>query len=158
MRPERLNSLFAEAGSLKGVGPGLARPLEKLGLTRVKDFAYHLPDRFVLRRAGADLTIVAGSIMLHRALEAAEKLAKLAPVTAVMAHRYREIAVAAREEFGDTRVSASDRTRLREAIIARLSVGTPFSMLRMGDGEVYAFENRCSHRGALIGGQGFQRR
>jgi ATP-dependent DNA helicase RecG len=55
MRPERLNSLFAEAGSLKGVGPGLARPLEKLGLTRVKDFAYHLPDRFVLRRAVADL-------------------------------------------------------------------------------------------------------
>ncbi len=55
MRPERLNPLFAEAGSLKGVGPGLARPLEKLGLTRVKDFAYHLPDRFVQRRAVADL-------------------------------------------------------------------------------------------------------
>ncbi len=55
MRPERLNPLFAEAGSLKGVGPGLARPLEKLGLSRVKDFAYHLPDRFVQRRAVADL-------------------------------------------------------------------------------------------------------
>jgi len=55
MRPERLNSLFAEAGSLKGVGPGLARPLEKLDLTRIKDFAYHLPDRFVQRRAVADL-------------------------------------------------------------------------------------------------------
>ncbi len=55
MRPERLNPLFAEAGSLKGVGPGLARPLERLGLTRVKDFAYHLPDRFVQRRAVADL-------------------------------------------------------------------------------------------------------
>jgi ATP-dependent DNA helicase RecG len=55
MRPERLNALFAEAASLKGVGPQLARPLEKLGLTRVKDFAYHLPDRFVQRRAVADL-------------------------------------------------------------------------------------------------------
>ena len=55
MRPERLNPLFAEAASLKGVGPQLARPLEKLGLTRVKDFAYHLPDRFVQRRAVADL-------------------------------------------------------------------------------------------------------
>ena len=55
MRPDRLNSLFASADSLKGVGPGLARPLEKLGLTRVKDFAYHLPDRFVERRAVADL-------------------------------------------------------------------------------------------------------
>jgi ATP-dependent DNA helicase RecG len=55
MRPERLNPLFAEAESLKGVGSTLARPLERLGLARVKDFAYHLPDRFVERRAVADL-------------------------------------------------------------------------------------------------------
>lgn len=55
MRPERLNPLFAESGSLKGVGPNLARPLERLGLTRVRDFLYHLPDRFVQRRAVADL-------------------------------------------------------------------------------------------------------
>ncbi len=55
MRPERLNPLFVAADSLKGVGAGLARPLEKLGLTRVKDFAYHLPDRFVARRAVANL-------------------------------------------------------------------------------------------------------
>ncbi len=55
MRPERLNPLFAAADSLKGVGAGLARPLERLGLARVKDFAYHLPDRFVERRAVADL-------------------------------------------------------------------------------------------------------
>lgn len=55
MRPERLNPLFAEAESLKGVGPGLKRPLERLGLLRVKDLAYHLPDRFVQRRAVADL-------------------------------------------------------------------------------------------------------
>ena len=55
MRPERLNPLFAETASLKGVGPQLARPLEKLELTRVKDLAYHLPDRFVQRRTVADL-------------------------------------------------------------------------------------------------------
>ncbi|HCF25424.1 MULTISPECIES: ATP-dependent DNA helicase RecG [unclassified Novosphingobium] len=55
MRPERLNPLFVAADSLKGVGTGLARPLERLGLTRVRDFAYHLPDRFVMRRAVADL-------------------------------------------------------------------------------------------------------
>lgn len=55
MRPDQLNPLFAEANSLKGVGPQLARPMEKLGLTRVKDLAYHLPDRFVARRAVADL-------------------------------------------------------------------------------------------------------
>jgi ATP-dependent DNA helicase RecG len=55
MRPERLNPLFALSASLKGVGPNIARPLEKLSLTRVKDLAYHLPDRFVQRRAVADL-------------------------------------------------------------------------------------------------------
>ena len=55
MRPDRLNPLFVAADSLKGVGTGLARPLERLGLIRVRDFAYHLPDRFVTRRAVADL-------------------------------------------------------------------------------------------------------
>ncbi|MDE2436520.1 MAG: ATP-dependent DNA helicase RecG [Sphingomonadales bacterium] len=55
MRPDRLNPLFVSADSLKGVGPQLARPLERLGLTRVRDFAYHLPDRFVERRAVTDL-------------------------------------------------------------------------------------------------------
>ena len=47
MRPDLLNPVFAETASLKGVGPGLARPLEKLGLNRIRDLAYHLPDRFV---------------------------------------------------------------------------------------------------------------
>ncbi|NCU10607.1 MAG: ATP-dependent DNA helicase RecG [Sphingomonadaceae bacterium] len=55
MRPDRLNPLFVAADSLKGVGTGLARPLERLGLSRIRDFAYHLPDRFVMRRAVADL-------------------------------------------------------------------------------------------------------
>src|SRR5690606_12797983 len=55
MRPERLNPLFAETAGLKGVGPQLAKPLEKLGLTRIRDLAYHLPDRFVERRAVANL-------------------------------------------------------------------------------------------------------
>jgi ATP-dependent DNA helicase RecG len=55
MRPDLLNPLFAETESLEGVGPKLQKPLEKLGLTRVRDLAYHLPDRFVLRRSVADL-------------------------------------------------------------------------------------------------------
>ena len=55
MRPERLNPLFVPADSLKGVGTTLARPLERLGLSRVRDFLYHLPDRFVTRRAVVDL-------------------------------------------------------------------------------------------------------
>ena len=51
MRPEILNPLFAETDSLDGVGPKLKRPLEKLRLTRLRDIAYHLPQRFVMRRA-----------------------------------------------------------------------------------------------------------
>ncbi len=55
MRPETLNPLFAETRDLDGVGPKLMKPLEKLGLTRVRDLAYHLPERFVTRRAIANL-------------------------------------------------------------------------------------------------------
>src|SRR5688572_19913087 len=43
MRPEILNPLFAEAEVLKGVGPGLAKALKRIGLTRVIDLLYHLP-------------------------------------------------------------------------------------------------------------------
>ena len=50
MRPDVLNPLFAEVAALDGVGPKALKPLEKLGLTRVCDLAYHLPDRFVTRR------------------------------------------------------------------------------------------------------------
>ena len=74
MRPERLNPLFVEADAMEGVGPKLMRPLEKLGLTRVRDLVYHLPDRFVERRAVADLDsaqvgeniIVALTVREHR--------------------------------------------------------------------------------------------
>lgn len=75
MRPDLLNPLFAEVSGLKGVGPGLARPLDKLGLTRLRDLAYHLPDRFVSRRAIANLdeasvgenVVVALTVREHRA-------------------------------------------------------------------------------------------
>ena len=43
MRPEILNPLFAEVEVLKGVGPGIAKALARLGLTRAVDLAYHLP-------------------------------------------------------------------------------------------------------------------
>jgi ATP-dependent DNA helicase RecG len=74
MRPERLNSLFTESAALDGVGPKLLRPLEKLGLTRLRDLAYHLPERFVERRAVTDLDaaqvgeniIVALTVREHR--------------------------------------------------------------------------------------------
>jgi ATP-dependent DNA helicase RecG len=43
MRPEILNTLFAEVEAMKGVGPGIAKGLAKLGLNRAIDLAYHLP-------------------------------------------------------------------------------------------------------------------
>ena len=75
MRPDVLNPIFAESQTLEGVGPKLAKPLEKLGLTKVKDIAYHLPERFVTRRAIAYLdegaegeqVIVALTATEHRA-------------------------------------------------------------------------------------------
>ena len=55
MRPDVLNPLFAEAETLDGIGPKLKKPLERLGLTRLKDIVYHLPERFVSRRAVSTL-------------------------------------------------------------------------------------------------------
>ncbi|MEO1921054.1 MAG: ATP-dependent DNA helicase RecG [Sphingomonadaceae bacterium] len=55
MRPEILNPIFAEVSTLEGVGPKLAKPLDRLGMAKVKDVTYHLPERFVERRAVADL-------------------------------------------------------------------------------------------------------
>ncbi len=43
MRPDLLNPLFAEVEALKGVGPGIAKGLARLDLTRAIDLAYHLP-------------------------------------------------------------------------------------------------------------------
>jgi ATP-dependent DNA helicase RecG len=49
MRPAILNPLFAEVTALKGVGPTLAKPLERLKLSRVVDVAFHLPTGWVDR-------------------------------------------------------------------------------------------------------------
>ncbi len=49
MRPDLLNPLFAEVITLKGVGPALAKPLERLKLRRVVDVAFHLPTGWVDR-------------------------------------------------------------------------------------------------------------
>jgi ATP-dependent DNA helicase RecG len=50
MRPELLNPLFAEVEALKGVGPQLMKPLNKLGLTRIVDLAFHLPTGWIDRK------------------------------------------------------------------------------------------------------------
>ena len=75
MRPDILNPLFAETDTLEGVGPKLKKPLEKLGLTRLRDVAYHLPERFVTRRAVETLDeagegeqiVIAVTVTEHRA-------------------------------------------------------------------------------------------
>jgi ATP-dependent DNA helicase RecG len=66
MRPEILNPLFGETQSLKGVGKALAKPMEKLRLTRVKDLLYHKPSYWMHRKrvkeldeADVGLTIIA---------------------------------------------------------------------------------------------------
>ncbi len=79
MRPEVLNTIFAESQTLDGVGPKLAKPLEKLGLTRVKDVAYHLPERFVTRRAIAGLEEGAEGEQVIVALTATEHRAPYNP-------------------------------------------------------------------------------
>ncbi|WP_129792478.1 ATP-dependent DNA helicase RecG [Sphingosinicella sp. CPCC 101087] len=50
MRPDTLNSLFAEIEVLKGVGPQLAKPLHRLGLDRVIDILFHLPAGWIDRK------------------------------------------------------------------------------------------------------------
>ncbi|AJP71835.1 ATP-dependent DNA helicase RecG [Sphingomonas hengshuiensis] len=55
MRPEILNPLFAEVTALKGIGPGLAKPLERLGLARAVDVAFHLPTGFIDREPRDEL-------------------------------------------------------------------------------------------------------
>ncbi len=55
MRPDILNPLFAELTSLKGIGPGLAKPLGRLGLARIVDALFHLPTGVIERKAVAEL-------------------------------------------------------------------------------------------------------
>ncbi len=55
MRPAILNPLFAEVTALKGIGAQLAKPLERLGLERVVDVAFHLPTGFVDRMPREEL-------------------------------------------------------------------------------------------------------
>jgi ATP-dependent DNA helicase RecG len=62
MRPDLLNPLFAEVEALKGVGPGIAKALARLDLSRAVDLAYHLPTGVIERVRGTHAT----SAMLGR--------------------------------------------------------------------------------------------
>jgi ATP-dependent DNA helicase RecG len=65
MRPDLLNPLFAEVEALKGVGPGIAKALARLDLTRAIDLAYHLPTGTIDRvRAPAATGALLGQIVV----------------------------------------------------------------------------------------------
>ena len=65
MRPDVLNPLFAEVEALKGVGPGIAKSLARLDLTRAIDLAYHLPSGTIERvRAPAASAALLGRIVV----------------------------------------------------------------------------------------------
>jgi ATP-dependent DNA helicase RecG len=64
MRPDILNPLFAEVEVLKGIGPGLAKPLKRLGLERVVDILFHLPVSWIERKRADILDIAdAGEVV-----------------------------------------------------------------------------------------------
>ncbi len=67
MRPDILNPLFADVRDMKGVGPGLAKPLERLRLDRAKDLIYHFPVSWTYRKAITTLDIadVGANIIVH---------------------------------------------------------------------------------------------
>ena len=65
MRPEILSPFFAEVEALKGVGPGIAKSLARLNLTRAIDLAYHLPTGTIDRvRAPAASAALIGRIVV----------------------------------------------------------------------------------------------
>jgi ATP-dependent DNA helicase RecG len=74
MRPDILNPLFAEVRSMKGVGPALAKPLDRLKLERTKDLLYHFPASWTHRKGVTELDvadvgeniIIALTVMDHR--------------------------------------------------------------------------------------------
>jgi len=92
MRPDILNPLFVETEALEGVGPKLKRPLEKLGLSRLRDIIFHLPERFVTRRAIADLD--AGS-------EGEQIIIALTPIEHRSPHGRGPYRVLAQDEVGN---------------------------------------------------------
>ncbi|MEE9434017.1 MAG: ATP-dependent DNA helicase RecG [Sphingorhabdus sp.] len=55
MRPDILNPLFAEITTLKGVGPALAKPLDRLKIARIKDLVYHFPSGWTYRKQASKL-------------------------------------------------------------------------------------------------------
>ncbi|HET7316164.1 MAG TPA: ATP-dependent DNA helicase RecG [Sphingomicrobium sp.] len=67
MRPDVLNPLFAEAETLSGVGPQVARLLKRLDITRVVDLLYHLPTGVIerIRAPSANASLLGRNVILE---------------------------------------------------------------------------------------------
>jgi ATP-dependent DNA helicase RecG len=67
LRPEILNPLFAEAESLPGVGPQVAKQLKRLGVARVIDLIYHLPTGVIerIRTPAATAALLGRNVILE---------------------------------------------------------------------------------------------
>ncbi|HEX6073019.1 MAG TPA: ATP-dependent DNA helicase RecG, partial [Sphingomicrobium sp.] len=67
MRPDILNSLFAEVEVLKGVGPQVAKMLKRLDLTRAIDMLYHLPTGTIerIRAPAASAALLGRTVILE---------------------------------------------------------------------------------------------
>ncbi len=67
MRPDILNPLFAEVEVLKGVGPQIAKVLNRLDLTRFIDVLYHLPIGAIerIRAPAASATLLGRNVILE---------------------------------------------------------------------------------------------
>lgn len=50
MRPDILNPLFAEMTTIAGIGPKMAKALERLKIARIKDLLYHFPSGWTYRK------------------------------------------------------------------------------------------------------------
>ena len=121
-------------------------------LLRAELFEARLVNAELMSASGSGLEAKAGGPqMAHRApsdghghdrmwTEGLQRLGRLSPGLKTFARRYAAMAGAAEAEFGDSRVDAGDQARLRDALGRRLRDPAPFSMLRIGDGEVYAFD------------------
>ena len=66
-------------------------------------------------------------------------LEELAPVTSRFARRYRHMARQASAEFADTRIDVRETQALRDLLVSALRETDELSLMRVGDGEVYAF-------------------
>ncbi len=73
-------------------------------------------------------------------VQAISILRDLSPMTAHLADSYEKFSSAAGKVYADTRVSKPEQEQLASDLSARINAGDNFTMMRLGDGEVYAFE------------------